>query len=290
FRYRRECRTNGSIPGISSTAANKIHPKIKVNNFVGPAIIRVSCVTKDAPHRPHPHKLVGKSNKSKGGECNFKVDITAENPMVEIKNIGIQCMKRDECQDSLQDRARKGIDPFRTGFGSTERIDLHSVRLAFELLPGFQDDEGRGQLPVVTVSNVISGTKSQLVIFDTCPPCGLTRGGDKMILLTEKLVSSDVLSVVFAEKGRKLEEIWKESVEITSKSVHKQHALLIETPPYSGTTTTGPIKVVVYLQRALTGDEAMDRNRTSNSVPYEYMPEYAPRNKRVSSLLLPDPE
>lgn len=35
----------------------------QVNNYRGPGRVRVSLVTKDPPHRPHPHELVGKDCK-----------------------------------------------------------------------------------------------------------------------------------------------------------------------------------------------------------------------------------
>lgn len=34
-----------------------------MNNYRGPGRVRVSLVTKDPPHRPHPHELVGKDCK-----------------------------------------------------------------------------------------------------------------------------------------------------------------------------------------------------------------------------------
>uniref|UniRef100_A0A8C3MPH9 Uncharacterized protein n=1 Tax=Geospiza parvula TaxID=87175 RepID=A0A8C3MPH9_GEOPR len=60
FRYKCEGRSAGSIPGEHSTESTKTHPTIRVNNYRGPGRVRVSLVTKDPPHRPHPHELVGK--------------------------------------------------------------------------------------------------------------------------------------------------------------------------------------------------------------------------------------
>lgn len=59
FRYECEGRSAGSIPGCNSTSDNKTYPTIEIVNYNGPAVVVVSCVTKESPHRPHPHNLVG---------------------------------------------------------------------------------------------------------------------------------------------------------------------------------------------------------------------------------------
>lgn len=51
FRYECEGRSAGSIPGIISTADNKTFPTIQVMNYVGRAVVVVSCVTKDSPYK-----------------------------------------------------------------------------------------------------------------------------------------------------------------------------------------------------------------------------------------------
>jgi c-Rel proto-oncogene protein len=51
FRYECEGRSAGSIPGANSTPDNKTYPTIKVMNYTGRAVVVVSCVTKDAPHK-----------------------------------------------------------------------------------------------------------------------------------------------------------------------------------------------------------------------------------------------
>jgi len=64
FRYICEGLSAGSIPGVRSTNENKTFPTIKVENYQGPGVVVVSCVTVDFPHRPHPHNLVGKEGAS----------------------------------------------------------------------------------------------------------------------------------------------------------------------------------------------------------------------------------
>ncbi|TKS92610.1 Transcription factor p65 [Collichthys lucidus] len=63
FRYKCEGRSAGSIPGEKSNDTTKTHPAIKVHNYTGPLRVRISLVTKNSPHKPHPHELVGKDCK-----------------------------------------------------------------------------------------------------------------------------------------------------------------------------------------------------------------------------------
>jgi c-Rel proto-oncogene protein len=51
FRYECEGRSAGSIPGANSTADNKTYPTIQISNYVGRAVVVVSCVTKDFPYK-----------------------------------------------------------------------------------------------------------------------------------------------------------------------------------------------------------------------------------------------
>lgn len=51
FRYECEGRSAGSIPGANSTPDNKTYPSIQVVNYHGPAVVVVSCVTKDKPYK-----------------------------------------------------------------------------------------------------------------------------------------------------------------------------------------------------------------------------------------------
>jgi c-Rel proto-oncogene protein len=51
FRYECEGRSAGSIPGANSTADSKTYPTIQIMNYVGRAVVVVSCVTKDFPYK-----------------------------------------------------------------------------------------------------------------------------------------------------------------------------------------------------------------------------------------------
>lgn len=56
FRYESESKSHrgGVIPGKNSSPDNKTFPAIQIMNFIGPAAVVVSCVTKDKPYRYKP--------------------------------------------------------------------------------------------------------------------------------------------------------------------------------------------------------------------------------------------
>ena len=112
FRYECEGRSAGSIPGCNSSSDNKTYPTIEILNYSGPAVVVVSCVTKESPHRPHPHNLVGKEG-CKKGVCTLMI---SNNQMrCTFTSLGIQCVKKKDIEESLRLRESIKVDPFRTG-------------------------------------------------------------------------------------------------------------------------------------------------------------------------------
>lgn len=111
FRYECEGRSAGSVPGANSTPEAKTFPSIRVVDYQGPAVVVVSCVTKDTPHRPHPHNLVGKDGCTKG-VCT--VNLNTETMSVTFQNLGIQCVKKKDVEESLIKRERIRVDPFQS--------------------------------------------------------------------------------------------------------------------------------------------------------------------------------
>lgn len=77
-------------------------------------MVVVSCVTKDAPYRPHPHNLVGKEV-CKQGVCT--VEVPSGNMVVTFSNLGIQCVKKKDIEDALRVRQELRVDPFRSMCG-----------------------------------------------------------------------------------------------------------------------------------------------------------------------------
>lgn len=110
FRYECEGRSAGSIPGINSTADTKTYPSIRLTGNKGDAFVVVSCVTKDAPYKPHPHNLVGKDCKT--GVCTVK--ISGENQEVAFNNLGIQCIRKKDIEEALRKREEIKVDPFKS--------------------------------------------------------------------------------------------------------------------------------------------------------------------------------
>lgn len=113
FRYECEGRSAGSIPGCNSTAENKTFPTIELVNYNGPAAVVVSCVTKQAPYRPHPHNLVGKEG-CKKGVCTMIIK-SGQNRCT-FTSLGIQCVKKKDIEDSLRLRESIKVDPYRSEY------------------------------------------------------------------------------------------------------------------------------------------------------------------------------
>lgn len=72
----------------------------------------MSCVTEQAPHRPHPNQLVGPS--AKYGVLTKSVDITEQSQIVEFDDLRICRMKKDEFVASMEMRKAKRVDPFKS--------------------------------------------------------------------------------------------------------------------------------------------------------------------------------
>lgn len=101
--------------------------------------VTVSLVTKDLPHRPHPHCLVGKDCPEGSGICLVTINPHSNRrhrctpaffqksparvglPLTRLSfwlcsfaNLGIQCVRRKELDISLQKRRSQNIDPFQS--------------------------------------------------------------------------------------------------------------------------------------------------------------------------------
>lgn len=281
FRYECEGRSAGSIPGVNSVPERKTYPTIEIYGHRGPAIVVVSCVTREEPYKPHPHNLVGRE-RCDNGVCTVKTNVTDENPQVSFSNLGIQCVKRKDIAEALKTRERLRVDPFRTGYNhrnQPQSIDLNAVRLCFQV---FIHDERTGKirlsLPPV-VSDVIYDKKamSDLVIMRLSQCSDYHRGGTELILLCEKVTREDIAVVFFQKEGEQV--VWEESANIVL--VHRQVAIAFQTPPYRNPRERDHVQV--YLQLKRTSD-----NARSNAVPFEYIPEYQDpsylKHKRTKTL------
>nr|XP_034827210.1 embryonic polarity protein dorsal isoform X1 [Maniola hyperantus] len=277
FRYECEGRSAGSIPGANSTPERRSFPTIEICGHKGPAIIVVSCVTREAPYKPHPHNLVGRE-KCDEGVCTVKTTITEDNPQVSFSNLGIQCVKRKDIANALKTRERLRVDPFKTGFNhrnQPQSIDLNAVRLCFQVF--IQDERTnrvRHSLPPV-VSDIIYDKKalSDLIITRISHCSGSAKGDTEVILLCERVTKEDVMVVFFQKDGDRT--VWEANANVVL--VHRQYAVVFQTPPYRNPNEQNHVQV--YLQLKRTSD-----NARSNAIPFEYIPS----NQGTARKPLPD--
>ncbi|XP_043519475.1 proto-oncogene c-Rel-like isoform X2 [Frieseomelitta varia] len=265
FRYECEGRSAGSIPGINSTPENKTFPSIRIVGYKGRAVVVVSCVTKDRPHRPHPHNLVGKES-CKRGVCT--VEVSPENMTVTFANLGIQCVKKKDIEEALKVREEIRVDPFRTGFEHKKQptsIDLNAVRLCFQVfLEGTQ--KGKFNVPLSPiVSDPIFDKKamSDLVICKLSHCSASVAGGMEMILLCEKVAKEDIQVRFFEEKDRQV--VWEGIGDFQPAHVHKQTAIAFRTPTYRIQQVDQPVQVYIQLKRPSDG-------ATSEPLPFQMLP------------------
>ncbi|XP_076629054.1 dorsal isoform X2 [Colletes latitarsis] len=265
FRYECEGRSAGSIPGVNSTPENKTFPSIRIVGYKGRAVVVVSCVTKDQPHRPHPHNLVGKEA-CKRGVCT--VEVSSENMTVTFANLGIQCVKKKDIEEALRIREEIRVDPFRTGFEHKRQptsIDLNAVRLCFQVfLQGSQKAKFNVPLPPV-VSDPIFDKKamSDLVICKLSHCSASVAGGMEMILLCEKVAKEDIQVRFFEEKDGQV--IWEGFGDFQPTHVHKQTAIAFRTPTYRIQQVEQPVQVFIQLRRPSDGV-------ASEPLPFEMLP------------------
>nr|AYP27514.1 Rel-d [Eudontomyzon morii] len=239
FRYPSEGTCAGSLLGASSTDRDKTYPSVRLVNLTGKAEVQVCLVMRDAPHRPHPYSLVGR-------DCEdgiFKQIVVQGRTIVQLINVGIQCVKKAMVQRSAEDKIRK-INPFKVSDRVVlrpEEMDLTAVRLCFQakLLPSNQI------LPPV-LSEIIFDKKatcaSQLKITRMNKTYGSVHGGDEVMLFCEK-VQKDDIRVIFSLAGWQAEGIF------STGDVHKQVAIVFKTPAFHDQGICAPVKVSIYLWR-----------------------------------------
>ncbi|KAH7940301.1 hypothetical protein HPB52_023015 [Rhipicephalus sanguineus] len=265
FRYQCEGRYPGTLVGVSSTAENKTYPTIKVMGVQKPAVVVVSCVTKDQPYRVHPHNLVGKEG-CKNGICtqHLKPDMTCT-----FTSLGIQCVKRRDVEQNLLQRENIRVDPFRNGFAHKDQaasIDLNAVRLCFQVfLEGSQP--GKFTVPLhPIVSDIIYDRRFNFSNLCESPS------------VVCFLLCADDIEVWFEEE-RDGQTVWKERAELLPNGVHKQVAICFRTPRYRDPIMADvPVDVHLLLRRP--SDGALSEPRAFTLHPNERDPEAIERKKR----------
>ncbi|KAM4617847.1 transcription factor p65 isoform 2-T2 [Discoglossus pictus] len=257
FRYKCEGRSAGSIPGERSTDTTKTHPTIKVNNYQGPARIRISLVTRDAPHKPHPHELVGKDCK----DGYYESDLSADRNIHSFQNLGIQCVKKREVEEAMAQRIRSNNNPFNVPVEDLKSdYDLNTVCLCFQV---FIRDQTRGLVPLsFVVSQPIYDNRApntaELKICRVNRNSGSCLGGDEIFLLCDK-VQKDI-EVVFILGN------WEARGSFSQADVHRQVAIVFRTPPYQDPGIRQPVKVQMQLRRP-------SDKEVSEAMEFQYLPD-----------------
>ncbi|CAG5132534.1 unnamed protein product, partial [Candidula unifasciata] len=221
FRYECEGRSAGSVPGENSSNEHRTYPTIKIHNYTGPAIIVVSCVTKELPPhcKPHPHAVVGRDCKK--GVCTLRVKDTSDK--IVFPQIGIQCAKKKDVEAALKLRKEINVDPFQTGFEHIQsNIDLNVVRLCFQVfLPNEQGKITRVVPPVVSQAIHDKKSSKDLVICRVDRSSGKARGGDEIFLLCDKVNKEDI-KIKFYEEDNQGVTLWEDHADFGQGDVHRQ--------------------------------------------------------------------
>ncbi|SPP79262.1 embryonic polarity protein dorsal isoform X2 [Drosophila guanche] len=265
FRYKCEGRTAGSIPGMSSSPeTGKTFPTIEVCDYTGPVIIIVSCVTSDAPYRQHPHWLVSKEEADSCKSGVYSKRLPPEERRLVLQKVGIQCAKKLEMRDSLLERERKNVDPFKAKFDHKDQIDKinrYELRLCYQAFITV----GNTRVPLdPIVSSPIYGKSNELTISRLCSCSAKVSGGDEIIMLCEK-ISKDDIEIRFYETDEDGRELWHANAEFQPTDVFKQMAIAFKTPRYRNPEITQSVNVELKLVRPSDG-------ATSAPLQFEYYP------------------
>ncbi|XP_014828643.1 PREDICTED: transcription factor p65-like [Poecilia mexicana] len=241
FRYKCEGRSAGSIPGEKSNDTTKTYPAIKVHNYSGPLRVRISLVTKNPPHKPHPHELVGKDCKHGYYEADLQ-----ERRIHSFQNLGIQCVKKKDVNEAITCRLQTSNNPFSIPEPKVweEEFDLNSVRLCFQASITLPTGDMFPLPPVVSqpIFDNRAPNTAELKICRVNRNSGSCRGGDEIFLLCDKVQKEDI-------EVRFFQDSWEGKGTFSQADVHRQVAIVFRTPPYRDTNLSEPIKVKMQLRR-----------------------------------------
>ncbi|XP_011820581.1 PREDICTED: transcription factor p65 isoform X3 [Mandrillus leucophaeus] len=264
FRYKCEGRSAGSIPGERSTDTTKTHPTIKINGYTGPGTVRISLVTKDPPHRPHPHELVGK-------DCRdgfYEAELCPDRCIHSFQNLGIQCVKKRDLEQAITQRIQTNNNPFQVPIEEQRGdYDLNAVRLCFQVT--VRDPSGRPlRLPPVLSHPIFDNrapNTAELKICRVNRNSGSCLGGDEIFLLCDKVQKEDI-EVYFTGPG------WEARGSFSQADVHRQVAIVFRTPPYADPSLQAPVRVSMQLRRP------SDRE-LSEPMEFQYLPDTDDRHR-----------
>ncbi|XP_027711838.1 transcription factor p65 isoform X2 [Vombatus ursinus] len=264
FRYKCEGRSAGSIPGERSTDTTKTHPTIKIIGYTGPGTVRISLVTKEPPHRPHPHELVGK-------DCRdgfYEAELCPDHCIHSFQNLGIQCVKKRDLEQAIAHRVQTNNNPFNVPLEEQRGdYDLNAVRLCFQVT--IRDPAGRPLVLPPVLSHPIYDNRApntaELKICRVNRNSGSCLGGDEIFLLCDKVQKEDI-EVCFRGPG------WEARGSFSQADVHRQVAIVFRTPPYAEPALQAPVRVHMQLRRP------SDRE-LSEPMEFQYLPDTDDRHR-----------
>ncbi|XP_037002389.2 transcription factor p65 [Artibeus jamaicensis] len=264
FRYKCEGRSAGSIPGERSTDTTKTHPTIKINGYTGPGTVRISLVTKDPPHRPHPHELVGKDCR----DGYYEAELCPDRCIHSFQNLGIQCVKKRDLEQAVRQRIQTNNNPFQVPIEEQRGdYDLNAVRLCFQVT--VRDPSGRPLRLSPVLSHPIFDNRApntaELKICRVNRNSGSCLGGDEIFLLCDKVQKEDI-EVYFTGPG------WEARGSFSQADVHRQVAIVFRTPPYADPSLQVPVRVSMHLRRP------SDRE-LSEPMEFQYLPDTDDRHR-----------
>nr|XP_039251408.1 nuclear factor NF-kappa-B p105 subunit-like isoform X3 [Styela clava] len=285
FRYSCEGTSQGGIPGASSDKNRKTYPAVQIRNHSGYARIVVQLVTNEMKPRLHPHSLVGKQ--CQNGICTVQCgpkDLTATFP-----NLTIQHVTRKNAAKILEERylaSEMQLSSFNEGLTAhilnaikdedkkriksraateAESIDLSVVRLMF--IAYLPDINGAFTLMLTPViSDAIFDSKSPdaatLKICRMDKTCGSASGMDVIYLLCDKVQKDDIQVRFFEENEYGNDDNWDAYGDFSPTDVHRQFAIVFQTPRYKDVGIHKPVQVQVELRRRSDGEVSEPRTFT----------------------------
>merc|ERR1719510_1996378 len=185
-------------------------------------------------------------------------------------NLGIQCVKKKDIDDSLSLRQQIRVDPFQTGFThktSPQNIDLNCVRLAFQV---FLEGNEKGAFtfalkPVVSDPIYDRKAKCDLTICRLTETSGPVGGGKEILLFCDKINKDDVQVRFYQETNGQL--VWEGFGDFQPSDVHKQYGICFRTPRYKNIEIESPVQVNIQLRRP--SDGAVSESRSFEFIPLD---------------------
>ncbi|XP_021944196.2 nuclear factor NF-kappa-B p105 subunit [Folsomia candida] len=304
----------GNMPTSSSSMAagfsaggiqSKLFPTVKLHNFSGNAVIRVSLVCDARPHYPHPHLLeMGQSPQLNSGldlDTTFssslvpasfsgesrcvdgyvEIPVSADNDYTAVfqgLNI-IYIGKKESRRVLLNKMSQIGADSERkVTLEQLEdlalTINLNVVALFFEAIvrnPSHHRGGGGDNL-VHLCPPVVSGsiqhnksTQTGELRIVRIDKFSSCCTGNEEVFTLVEKVDKHNIQIKFYEESDKGVEIWKAYGKFSKLDVHHQYAIVFKTPPYRNLDIESEADVWIQLERPSDG-------ATSQPIPFRYRP------------------